>query len=493
MSSVAKLKQPARAPECAVPSFDLRPQRDVCAQRLRRERMRRMIRVLALVGGEMVAASVALLAVDLAAGRAGLASWTLLFPLYYTLVVGGQAALGTYGSNRARRDPGRTTMGALLAVGVLVLLGDAYPQFRLPATDYLLLAALSAVLFMGVRLVIDRAIRAIYRRGIGRKPTLIIGEHEAAWEILVHLIASEERRVEVVGHLAPDPSRDPTALGGLDRLGELIEAHDIRSVIVSAQIEAERFQGVVRECLLHGTSVSIVPGTLAELPCRFSSQEFMGWPLMVLQVPRLHLLQMVLKRTVDVVGALAGLLLLAPLFAVLAVLIKRDSPGPVFFRQERLGLGGDKFCIFKFRSMRADAEERLRADPLLYRRYQENGFKLAPEEDPRLTRLGAFLRRTSLDEMPQLLNVLLGHMSLVGPRPIVTAEIANYGSERERRVFLAVKPGLTGHWQVNGRSDVGYPERAQLDIQYIKTWSLLKDLKILARTVPVLVRRQGAF
>ena len=137
-----------------------------------------------------------------------------------------------------------------------------------------------------------------------------------------------------------------------------------------------------------------------------------------------------------------------------------------------------------------DAEEVLRNDPFLSRRYVENDYKLPPEEDPRVTRVGRFLRRTSLDELPQLFNVLLGDMSLVGPRPVVPDEIAHYGAET--RVFQAVKPGLTGHWQVSGRSDVVYPERAQLDIDYINNWGLARDLKILAGTVSAVLQRRGA-
>jgi exopolysaccharide production protein ExoY len=273
-------------------------------------------------------------------------------------------------------------------------------------------------------------------------------------------------------------------------LSPLIERDDIRSVIVSAHLDTDAFRNIVRVCFAHGTPVSVVPATLTGLPCRVSPREFHGWPLIELQMPRLHLTQVILKRTVDVVLSALGLLLLSPLLALIAIAVKLDSPGPVFFRQKRLGLGGKPFTIYKFRSMRADAEEVLAANEELQRRYRENGFKLPEREDPRVSRLGAFLRKSSLDELPQLFNVLKGDMSLVGPRPIVVPELENYGEGAS--TFLAVRPGVTGHWQINGRSRVGYPQRALLDIEYIREWSLGSDLNILLKTVPAVIQRKGA-
>jgi lipopolysaccharide/colanic/teichoic acid biosynthesis glycosyltransferase len=212
--------------------------------------------------------------------------------------------------------------------------------------------------------------------------------------------------------------------------------------------------------------------------------------LIELQMPRLHLAQVILKRTVDVVLSALGILLLAPLLVAVAVGVKVESPGPVFFRQKRLGLGGEPFTIFKFRSMRKDAEEILAGNEELNRRHQENGFKLPESEDPRISAFGAFLRKSSLDELPQLFNVLKGDMSLVGPRPIVVPELEHYGEGAS--TFLAVRPGVTGQWQINGRSEVGYPQRALLDIDYIREWSLGSDLDILVRTVPAVIRRKGA-
>lgn len=473
--------------------FDLRPQRDAVNRRVWHERVRRIMRIATLLTGEMVVVAASLgLALLATSGidRFGYL-WLDLLPMVFLVGVGGQAVFRTYGPAAERRSYTRSSIGAVTSVAAFAFLGLVYPYFQILPREYLLLAVLMGAGYAAVRIGVEQLIRAIYRKELGRRPTLIIGEQEAAWAIRVHFIVSDDRQARVIGHLAPDPSKDPTALGGLDSLRDLIEEHDIRSVIVSAHLDADRFREIVRCCLLHGASVSVVPAELSSIPCKFTSHQVAGWPLIELEIPRLHLLQVVVKRTLDILVSGAAIVLLAPLGLALTLAIRLDSPGPAIFRQKRLGLGGRPFRLWKYRSMRVDAEEVLRDDPFLYRRYVDNDFKLSPEEDPRVTRVGRFLRRTSLDELPQLFNVLLGDMSLVGPRPVVPDEIGHYGAEA--RVFLAVKPGLTGHWQVSGRSDVAYPERAQLDIDYINNWGLGRDLRILANTVSAVLKSRGAY
>lgn len=199
-----------------------------------------------------------------------------------------------------------------------------------------------------------------------------------------------------------------------------------------------------------------------------------------------------IKRFMDIAGALAGLIVLLPIFIILALLIKAGDPkGPVFFTQRRIGKHANQFRIIKFRSMVHNAEERLADDPVLYRKYIGNSYKLEPEEDPRITPIGRFLRKTSLDELPQLINVLKGDMSLVGPRPIVRDELKEYG---ERAVdLLSVKPGVTGHWQVEGRSGIGYPERVDLELHYVRHQSIWLDVKILFKTIWIVIAGRGAY
>jgi exopolysaccharide biosynthesis polyprenyl glycosylphosphotransferase len=212
-----------------------------------------------------------------------------------------------------------------------------------------------------------------------------------------------------------------------------------------------------------------------------------GLPLMHVESPDYSRVR-VGKRVLDAVGAAVGLLLLAPVFAIIAVSIRVDDGGPVFFRQTRIGRGGMPFRICKFRTMCTDAESRVTdleqlndgAGPL---------FKI--KDDPRVTRVGAFLRRTSLDELPQLWNVLVGTMSLVGPRPALPREVAVYADFADRR--LLVTPGITGLWQVSGRSDLDWAEGVRLDLHYVENWSFVHDLVILGRTIPSVIRSRGAY
>ncbi len=199
-----------------------------------------------------------------------------------------------------------------------------------------------------------------------------------------------------------------------------------------------------------------------------------------------------LKRVMDLSGAIVGLIMFSPIFLLISILYMiGDNKGPVFFKQIRMGKNGKEFYIYKFRSMIVNAEEKLRSNEVLYKKYIDNNYKLEPSEDPRITKVGQFLRKTSLDELPQFLNVLKGDMSLVGPRPVVQEELVEYGKRKDE--FLSVKPGLTGYWQVSGRSDVGYPERVDLELYYAYNASLRLDIKILLLTVKNVVVGKGAY
>lgn len=195
-----------------------------------------------------------------------------------------------------------------------------------------------------------------------------------------------------------------------------------------------------------------------------------------------------IKRAIDIVGAVCGIILLSPLFIVIGIINKSDSKGNVFFGHKRLGMNGKFIKIYKFRTMLPNAEELLKHLTPEQETEFAKSFKL--ENDPRTTRFGQFLRKSSLDELPQLLNILKGNMSIVGPRPIVEKEIEKYGIYGDK--LLTVKPGLTGNWQANGRSNTTYEERVQLDMDYIDCRSIWMDLKIILKTVKAVVRKQGA-
>jgi exopolysaccharide biosynthesis polyprenyl glycosylphosphotransferase len=204
--------------------------------------------------------------------------------------------------------------------------------------------------------------------------------------------------------------------------------------------------------------------------------------------PRLHGGSRLIKEAFDRVGALALLAVFGPLLLTVALCVRLTSRGPVLFRQVRVGRDGSQFRIFKFRSMYLDAEARLAE---LRHLNEHDGVLFKIRDDPRVTRVGRWLRRFSLDELPQLLNVLMGQMSLVGPRPPLPSEVAAYAGDVRRR--LAVKPGMTGLWQVSGRADLPWEEAVRLDLRYVENWSLSLDLVILLRTMTAVVRSSGAY
>ncbi|MGG0307057.1 sugar transferase [Priestia megaterium] len=198
------------------------------------------------------------------------------------------------------------------------------------------------------------------------------------------------------------------------------------------------------------------------------------------------------KRCIDIVGAVLALIITLPVFAFITLFYMFGAnKGPVFFKQIRVGQSGKEFGMYKFRSMVVNAEIILKRDKELYRKYIENNYKLEPQDDPRITKIGRFLRKTSLDELPQLLNVIKGEMSLVGPRPVVVDELKEYNEKLG--IFLSVKPGVTGYWQVCGRSQVGYPERAELEFYYAEYQSAKMDISILIKTIKLVINRTGAY
>lgn len=208
-----------------------------------------------------------------------------------------------------------------------------------------------------------------------------------------------------------------------------------------------------------------------------------------IQVSKMYIF---IKRCLDIIGSIIGIIILLPVFLLICCMyLFGENKGPIFFKQQRYGQYGKLFYIYKFRSMVVNADEKLKENKGLYKKYIKNNYKLEPHEDPRITKLGRFLRKTSLDEIPQLFNVLKGDMSLVGPRPIVEEELKEYTTKKNE--FLSVKPGLTGYWQVCGRSNIGYPERVEIELYYVYNQSLKLDIKILFRTILVVIQNKGAY
>ncbi len=196
----------------------------------------------------------------------------------------------------------------------------------------------------------------------------------------------------------------------------------------------------------------------------------------------------VVKRIADIIGGIIGLILLSPVFLIIAICIKIDSKGPVIFAHKRIGKKGKEFNMYKFRSMYENAEEMIENFSEEQKTEWQEKFKL--ENDPRITKVGKFLRKTSLDELPQIVNIIKGDLSIIGPRPIVDEELKKYGKNKEK--FLSITPGLTGYWQANGRSNTSYEERMQMELYYIDNQSLLLDIKIFFKTIVSVFKKEGA-
>jgi len=278
--------------------------------------------------------------------------------------------------------------------------------------------------------------------------------------------------------------------GGLDDVPAAVRESgaDTVAVLACPEMDGLKLRGLAWELEKTGTDLCVSPALLDVAGPRTTVRQTAGLTLLHVDHPQLDGLGVIVKDLFDRCAAAVGLIVFAPLVAVLGLAIWLSDHGPAFFTQTRVGKGGHVFRIYKLRTMVPDAEQR-RAE--LLKRSDTDGVLFKLRQDPRVTPMGAYLRRWSIDEIPQLVNVLLGQMSLVGPRPAVPDEVAKYAAHVRRR--LAVKPGLTGLWQVNGRSDLSWDESVRLDLRYVENWSFALDLQILWKTIWAILRRSGAY
>jgi len=288
----------------------------------------------------------------------------------------------------------------------------------------------------------------------------------------------------------PDEIAGVPVLGGLDDVSSAVRGSDADTVAVLAcpELKPVQLRQLAWELEKTDTDLCLAPALLDVAGPRTSVRAAAGLPLLYVDHPDLSGLRQVIKGLFDKVAAASALLLLAPLMLTIALMIRLEDGGPALFKQVRVGKDGRPFRLYKFRTMVPQAEQQKAA---LQLHNEGAGVLFKIRDDPRITKIGARLRRWSLDELPQLINVLLGHMSLVGPRPALPEEAAKYGDYVRRR--LAVRPGLTGLWQIHGRSDLSWDEAVRLDLRYVENWSLAFDLLILWKTWPAVARGHGAY
>lgn len=372
---------------------------------------------------------------------------------------------------------------ALIAVTVFLFKWDI-------ARGLMILALPAATAFTLVfRFLARKVLHRVRKDGAASHRVLVVGDGDTRDVLVQKLAASPHSGLHVVG-VAPPLATGQSGSPSVGHLRTLVQS--LRADTVAVAHSPDVSPAVLRELAwsLEGIGVSLLlaPALTDVAGPRVSIRPVSGLPLLQVAEPELTGVRRLAKGTFDVVVSSLGLILASPILAGLALAVRLSSPGPVLFRQVRIGKDGKEFTMFKFRSMHADAEARL--DELRAHNDHGDGVLFKMREDPRITTVGKVLRRYSLDELPQLLNVLRGHMSLVGPRPPLPIEVARYARQVHRR--LLVKPGLTGLWQVSGRSDLDWDEAVRLDLYYVENWSVALDAEIVWKTAWAVLRGSGA-
>ena len=417
----------------------------------------------------------------------------VLYLLPFWLII--FALIGLYsfrGADRFTVQFGRVVLAVSASTMLAVILGylSPNPYFALPIPEqifpskYIPVYGLlfSTLLVISGRLAVNQVRRFLFKFDIGVHRILILGGGKESELILDRLTLA--RGYKVVGVIESNLHQILDDIEGLGHIDDIL--------IADTTLPNETLVKIIETAEARHIAIRFVPTTFGIYAATSRMTNLAGLPVIEVMRTPLDGWGRILKRLFDAVLSLAALIIFSPFFILIAVLIKLTMPGPIFFRHKRLGRHGKVFEVIKFRSMVIDAETRL--SELLdsdeeARAEWEMNFKL--KKDQRVTSLGRFLRRYSLDELPQLFNVLTGEMSLVGPRPIVPGEQERYGGLKHG--LLVLKPGLTGPWQVMGRSDISYKKRVELDAYYIERWSLLLDVIILIKTLRMLVGRANGY
>lgn len=380
---------------------------------------------------------------------------------------------------------------------LIVIAGFLGPTLFI-ARGWLLMAWGFTFLFVAVaRFLLRRVVYALRREGFFLTPAVIVGANQEGRWLAEQLLKWETSGLHLVGFVDKKTPvtfplfHDLVSLGTVEQLGEVIERYDIGEVILASSaistrdylLEIFRKYGVSDK-----VNIRMSSGLYEILTTGLTVNEFAYVPLVYVNKVRLTGSDTIMKFLLDYVLAIVSLLVLSPFLLFAAIMVKRSSPGPIIHKRLVMGLNGKQFHAYKFRTMVTNGDEILAQHPELQEELARN-HKL--KDDPRVTKIGAFLRKFSLDELPQLFNVLKREMSLVGPRMISPQEVSMY--KQFDMNLLTVLPGMTGVWQVSGRSDVSYEERVRLDMYYIRNWSIWLDLQILFQTIPAVIKRRGAY
>jgi exopolysaccharide biosynthesis polyprenyl glycosylphosphotransferase len=376
-----------------------------------------------------------------------------------------------------------------LAISALAYLLRREDVSRLFVAGYF---ALGLLLLFASRAAVRMFARSAGRGGLGARRFAVAGCGSFAREVVRTIAANPEWGLAFAGYVVDGPPPEPLAgekiLGTMEDLPRLLQSHVLDEVIFALPRQRlDEIEGSVLLCEEQGVAARVCVELFTPRIAKVEVDDLDGIPALSFSTTPSDALALVGKRAFDVCVSLAALVALAPLLTLVAIAIRLDSPGPVFFRQRRVGVNGREFALYKFRSMYADAEARLAA---LRDRNEVTGPVFKMRDDPRVTRVGRFIRRASIDELPQFWNVLRGEMSVVGPRPPLPSEVREYARWQRRR--LSVKPGITCTWQVSGRNEIEFERWMRLDLHYIDNWSLWHDLKLVVKTIPAVLSGRGA-
>ncbi len=354
-----------------------------------------------------------------------------------------------------------------------------------------------SILFIGgYRTVVFYVSKRFRKRGINTKSLVVLGGGKRSEHFIRSIQRKKELGFKVLGYLDSDPLFSYSEINGRPYLGKfedlkkIIDTEVVDEVVIALPIKSQytRIKTAIEELEEQGVTIHILSDFFPHQLAKIEPREFHGFPLMSLHsAPTFHW-RTELKRLIDIMTSFTLLILLLPLFIAIAILIKLDSKGAVLFSQERMGYSKRRFKMVKFRTMVNDAEAKLKEIEHLN---EKDGAIFKIKNDPRITRIGKYLRKFSLDELPQLLNVLLGDMSLVGPRPLSIRDALGLEESWQKRRF-SIRPGMTCLWQISGRSNLSFEEWMELDLEYIDTWSLYLDWWILLKTIPAVVTAKGA-
>jgi len=386
---------------------------------------------------------------------------------------------------------GATIVGSLFLFALLFL----YRGFWFSRALLIYAMLICSALMIFSRYVLNSFQRELYKRGIGVRRTLILGAGEIGQGLAFKMFSEKEIGYEAVGFLDDDPDKLGKSFHGVSVLGSIISTKNtIRElnidevILATGRLHQQKVLDIITECEGEEVEFKLVPGILELIASRISTDEIGGIPLLTIKEIGLKGFNAVAKRSVDICISLTALLILSPLILLFAAAIKMESKGPVFFSQKRVGKDGKIFNLYKFRSMVEGAESMFEQ---VVAQKGGNIIRFKAKDDPRITRVGKIIRKLSIDELPQLINVVIGDMSLVGPRPPVPIEVEKYSAWHKKR--LRVRPGITGLWQVSGRSELPFEDMVRLDIYYIENWSLWMDFRIILRTFPTVLLGSGAY